>query len=86
MLMEIFNAVVIVLGVLISLAHFPQAMKIIKTRSSGDISLITYSIFTVGCFVWLIYGFVIEQLPVILSYLIGFFGSGLVLILTIKYR
>jgi len=86
MAIELFNLIVSIFGVLMSLAHFPQAYKIIKTKSAKDVSLITYLIFTIGAYVWLIYGFVINELPVILSFIIATIGTTFVLVLKLKYK
>lgn len=85
-MVEFFNALIILLGILMSLGHFPQALKILKNKSAKDISLVTYSIFTFGSYGWLVYGFVIKELPIIISFIIGSIGSTLVLILKIKYK
>jgi MtN3 and saliva related transmembrane protein len=86
MLQEIFTLAVIIFGILMSAAHFPQALKILKTKSAKDISLVTYSIFTLGAYVWLVYGFVINELPIILSFVIAVIGTTLVLLLAVKFR
>ena len=86
MLQEIFTLAVVIFGILMSAAHFPQAQKILKTKSSKDISLVTYSIFTLGAYIWLAYGFVINELPIILSFLIAVVGITLVLLLAVKFR
>lgn len=86
MLIEVFNIIVTVFGVLMSIAHFPQAMKIIKRKSAKDISIITYSIFTVGAYVWAIYGILINEWPIIITYATACVGTTLVLLLILKYR
>ena len=86
MWLELFNLLVSVMGVLMSLGHFPQALKIYKNQSSKDVSLITYTIFMIGAWIWLFYGVIINQLPIIISFIIGVIGSTSVFILAIKYR
>ena len=78
--------IVTILGVLMSLAYFPQAYRIYKQRSSKDISLISYGIFSVGTLAWFIYGVLLNDLPIILSFGIGVLGSWTVLTLAIIYR
>jgi MtN3 and saliva related transmembrane protein len=85
-MIEIFNVIVTILGILMSLGHFPQAYKIFKNRSSKDVSLITYSIFTIGSYIWLVYGILIKEIPVIISFSIAVIGTTLVLILALKYK
>ena len=50
-----------------TVAFLPQVIRIWKTRSTKDISLGMFSIFSSGIVLWLIYGFLIGDLPVILS-------------------
>ncbi len=85
-MVDFFNALITLLGILMSLGHFPQAIKIFKNKSARDVSLMTYSIFTFGSYAWLVYGFIIKELPIIISFIIGSIGSTLVLILKIKYK
>ncbi|HLC67640.1 MAG TPA: SemiSWEET family transporter [archaeon] len=85
MLIEMFNFLVAVFGVLMSLGHFPQARRIIKNKSAKDVSLTTYAIFATGSYVWLGYGLLINQFPIILSFVIGVAGSNLVLFLKVYY-
>jgi MtN3 and saliva related transmembrane protein len=86
MYIEIISIVATILGVMMSISQFVQAHKIWKRKSSKDISITFFSIFAIGNFVWLLYGLALKQLPVILSFAIGFIGCCTVLFLTIKYR
>ncbi|MFC1720916.1 SemiSWEET family sugar transporter [Patescibacteria group bacterium] len=81
--LEIF---VTFMGVLMSVGYFPQAYKIWKTKSARDVSLFTYGIFSVGTFVWTLYGVYINDLPIILSFIVGIIGSWLVLGLSLYYK
>ena len=74
------------MGILMSVGYYPQAYTIWKTKSSQNISIFTYTIFSVGTLAWTIYGFYLNDLPIILSFIIGVVGSWLVLGLTIYYR
>jgi MtN3 and saliva related transmembrane protein len=82
----ILSIAVSVMGVLMSLGHFPQAYKIYKNRSAKDISIVTYSIFTLGAVVWLAYSVVLQEWPIIASFIVGVIGAGSVLALAIRYR
>ena len=75
-----------VAGVLMALANYPQAIKIIKRKSSKDVSLLTFSIMLFGTIVWFIYGISIGNLPVIISYGIGLTGSSFVILAYFIYR
>ncbi len=52
---------------LTTVSFLPQVIKVWRTRTVRDISLATYSMFTVGAALWLAYGLAIHSLPVILA-------------------
>ncbi len=76
----------IVSGTLTTLAFFPQAYKIIKTKQTKDISLLMYSILITGISLWIVYGFMRQDLPVILANCITLIPSGVILGMKIKNR
>lgn len=52
---------------LTTLAFVPQVIKIIRTKSAADISLLMYLIFGLGVFLWGIYGVMIYSVPVVVA-------------------
>ena len=52
---------------LTTLAFVPQVIKVHKTNSLNDISLMLYIMFCSGVFLWLIYGVMINSSPVIIA-------------------
>ncbi|MEK6853042.1 MAG: SemiSWEET family transporter [Nanoarchaeota archaeon] len=73
-------------GIIGSIAYFPQIYKIIKRKSVEDISIVTYSIWTLGTLVWLLYGIQIRNKPIIISNSIGLIGATAIITLYIKYK
>jgi MtN3 and saliva related transmembrane protein len=69
-----------------SIGHFPQSYKIYKNKTSKDVSLITYFIFFIGSFIWLAYGIILNETPIIISFIIGVVGSFSVLFMALKYK
>jgi len=55
----------IIAGVCTTIAFIPQVIKILSTRHARDISLVMYVVFSVGVSLWLIYGILIERMPII---------------------
>ena len=86
MLVKIFSVVVSIFGILMSIGYFPQAYRIWKNKSAENISLITYFIMFAGCFAWLIYGVILQDIPIMVSFVVGVVGSFLVLFMSLKYR
>jgi len=71
---------------LTTIAFLPQVIKIWQTRKTRDISLITYIILFTGVFLWLVYGFLIENSPLIFANLATLILVSFILFLKIKYK
>ena len=67
-------------------AYVPQAVKNIKTKDTKSLSLIMYVIMTVGIVLWLYYGVLKNDLPIIIANTITLLFAGIILILKIKYK
>jgi MtN3 and saliva related transmembrane protein len=76
----------IIAGLLTSTSFIPQAYKVIKTKRTQDISLPMYSLCTVGVFLWIVYGLMIQDIAIILTNVITFVPTLVILILTVKYH
>ncbi|MGF1671913.1 MAG: SemiSWEET transporter [Balneolaceae bacterium] len=48
-----------------TIAFVPQVLKTWKSKTAKDLSLGTFSLFTTGIVLWLVYGFLIMDLPII---------------------
>jgi MtN3 and saliva related transmembrane protein len=65
-------------------AYIPQAYKTIKTRSTKDLSLVTFTMLFVGTVLWFIYGLYIRDTPIILANGITATLSGIIFFLKIS--
>jgi MtN3 and saliva related transmembrane protein len=52
-------------GMLTTVSFLPQVVKTYRSRSAKDLSLIMFSVFCTGTVLWLIYGFLQADVPVI---------------------
>ena len=59
------TAVGLLAGFLTTIAFVPQAWKIWKSKSAKDVSLPTFMAFTSGVALWLAYGILNQELPII---------------------
>ncbi len=50
-----------------TVAFVPQLLRVVKRRSARDISLGTFLLFSIGVFLWLLYGIYSRSKPVIAS-------------------
>lgn len=71
-------------GFCTAVAQFPQAYKVYKTRDTHSISLGMYATMTLGVFLWLIYGILIHDWPMILANGIGLIPSTFNLVITFQ--
>ena len=52
-------------GALTTFSFIPQLIRVFKTRRAHDISLIFNSMFLVGILLWLTYGILLKNIPII---------------------
>lgn len=65
--MEPFTLIGLAAGFCTTIAFLPQAIKTWKSKSAKDLSLGMYSIFCTGVILWLTYGILISDIPIILT-------------------
>jgi len=65
--MELHTMIGLAAGFCTTIAFLPQALKTWKTKSAKDLSLGMYSIFCTGIILWLTYGIMIQDIPIILT-------------------
>ena len=75
-----------VAAILTTLSFVPQALHTIETKDTSGISLWMYVIFTTGVFLWLVYGFLITNWPLIIANLVTFALAATILIFKMKYK
>ncbi len=73
-------------GALTTLAFLPQLIKVIETKSTKDISLLMFIVICTGIALWLVYGILIDSLPIILANLVTLIIAGAILIFKLKFK
>ena len=73
-------------AILTTSAFLPQLIKTIKTKKADDVSLITLIMFIVGVLSWIIYGYKISSLPILIANLITLVLNLLILISKIYFQ
>jgi MtN3 and saliva related transmembrane protein len=66
-------------------AYLPQVVKSWRTKSAKDLSLGMLAILCTGVFLWLIYGILNQDLPIILSNAATLMLALAILVLKIKH-
>lgn len=73
-------------GTLTTLAFLPQVIKTWKSKSARDLSIVMFSVFCLGTVLWLIYGIIIQQLPIILANAVTLALAGLLIFFKLKFK
>jgi MtN3 and saliva related transmembrane protein len=68
-----------------TMAFVPQLIRVYQLKSARDISLPTFLLFSIGVFLWLIYGIYAGSKPVIASNTVTLVLSVSILFLKLKY-
>jgi len=66
-------------------SFIPQAVRIIRTRHTKDISLGMYAMFTLGVTLWLVYGIQLYSWPIIVANAVTLLLAGAVLAMKIRF-
>ena len=72
-------------AILTTLAFLPQLIKTLKTQKADDVSLITLIMFLTGVLSWVIYGYKISSVPILIANIITFILNLLILIFKIYF-
>lgn len=85
-LMELTSYIGIGAGICTSVSLLPQLVKIIREKKADDISWFMLIILLTGLGLWIWYGFLQEDYPIILTNSFSFLVNVLVIIFTARYK
>lgn len=74
-----------VAGALTTCSFIPQLIRVFKTRSAHDISLVFNTMFLAGILLWVIYGILQKDIPIIIWNAIAATLSVTLLFAKLKY-
>jgi MtN3 and saliva related transmembrane protein len=69
-----------------TLAFLPQVIKTYRSRSAKDLSLGTFAILTSGLLLWLVYGMLMEDIPIMLANFLTFLMALSLIIMKFKFK
>ena len=69
-----------------TISFLPQAIHTIRTRNTSGISLLMYTLFTIGVALWLVYGILLRDVAIILANTVTIGFSLIILACKIKYK
>ena len=72
-------------AILTTAAFLPQLIKTLKTKKAEDVSLVTLIMFICGVGCWIIYGYKISSIPILIANIITLILNLFILISKIYY-
>ncbi|WP_437624800.1 SemiSWEET transporter [Sorangium sp. So ce1151] len=82
---EVVTALGLVAASLTTISFLPQVLRTLRTRDTSSISVGMYATLVTGVGLWLIYGLLTGDVPIIIANAITFVLSGMVFILKLRY-
>ncbi|MEI6757752.1 MAG: hypothetical protein FDX18_00305 [Chlorobium sp.] len=73
-------------GIITTLAFLPQAIRILRTRQTRDISLLWAIAMNIGIVLWLFYGILKNDLPIIVANAVTLLLLLVILYSKLRYR
>ena len=71
---------------LTTVSLFPQLIRVVKTKSTKDISTSMFTFFCIGVFLWFVYGLLTNHVPIILANFFACIQAIVILAYKIKYK
>lgn len=84
--MDMIQILGLAAGACTSAAAVPQLIKTWKTKEVGDVSMKMFLLYVVGMGMWLVYGIIKSDTPIIITNAIALTFHGIMLYLKIKYK
>jgi MtN3 and saliva related transmembrane protein len=73
-------------GICTSISLLPQVIKLLKHKKAEDISLFYLIILFIGLALWIWYGFLREDLPIIVTNGFSLILNGIIIVLGVRFK
>jgi MtN3 and saliva related transmembrane protein len=80
-----FTVIGLAAGACTTVAFLPQLLKALRTRSTRDISLKSFTLLVLGVLLWLAYGLLIGDLPIIAANVLTLVIAAGIVTLKLRY-
>jgi len=84
--MNIVQLLGLAAGMLTTIAFLPQVIKTWRSRSAKDLSLGMFSLFCLGVAMWLAYGILVQDLPVIAANMLTLMLASTLLFFKLRFK
>lgn len=85
-IMDPIQIVGLAAGMLTTIAFLPQVVKTWKSRSAKDLSLGMFSLFCLGVALWLAYGILVWDIPVIAANMLTLMLASTLLFFKLRFK
>ena len=73
-------------GILTGVSLLPQLIKIIKEKKANSISFVMLAVLLAGLCVWIVYGVLKKDFPIIVTNSFSLLTNIIIVVLTAKYK
>jgi MtN3 and saliva related transmembrane protein len=84
--MQIITLIGLAAGTLTSLSMLPQLIKIIREKKAKEISLFAFIILVSGITLWIVYGYIKEDMPILVTNALALVINVCMIVLSLKYK
>ncbi|MGK7391645.1 MAG: SemiSWEET transporter [Candidatus Cyclobacteriaceae bacterium M2_1C_046] len=84
--MDYISALGLLAGALTTISFLPQVIKTWRTKSAKDISLGMFLIFCTGVLLWLVYGLLVRDIPIIVANVFTFTLASTILFFKLTFK
>ncbi len=84
--MDIVKITGLVAGIITTTSFLPQVIKTWKSKSAKDLSLGMFLIYCTGIILWLAYGILLNDLPLIVANAFTLVLSSLLLVFKLRFK
>jgi MtN3 and saliva related transmembrane protein len=73
-------------GLFTASSLIPQVVKTLKEKKAEDVSMLTLLVLITGVSLWIVYGIMRDDLPIIATNAISFLVNVIMIVLRVKYN
>ncbi len=73
-------------GICTAICFMPQTIKTIKTKDVKSLSFFSYLLYNFGIFSWIVYGYFLSSVPMVIFNAISLVFASTILFMIIKYK
>ena len=84
--MNFFEILGVLAAIITTVSFLPQVYKTWKTKDTKALSLTMYTFFFIGVSMWVVYGFYLKSIPIIVANIITAISALTLIGLKIKYK